>query len=66
MSPAVAEGLWLGAQLLEKQAAESKDPNFQKRQRALALRCYQDIETKYATSPFAAQAKEKAKNLAKP
>ncbi len=66
VSPAVAEGLWLGAQLLEKQAAESKDPNFQKRQRALALRCYQDIETKYATSPFAAQAKEKAKNLAKP
>jgi TolA-binding protein len=50
--PAIAsEGLWRGAQLLERQAAGATDQDFRRRQNNLARRSYQDLINKYPSSP---------------
>lgn len=58
-----AEGLWRGAQLLEKQAAAASDPEFKKRQLNNARRAYQDLIKKYPASPFVQQAQERLNAL---
>ncbi len=64
-SSQAAEALWLGAQLLEKQAAGLPDtasaPNAPTKasQTKRAREAYNTIVTKYPDSPFAAQAKAK-------
>jgi TolA-binding protein len=58
--PSIAsEGLWRGAQLLERQAAGATDQEFRRRQNNLARRSYQDLIKKYPNSPHleAAQAR---------
>ncbi len=62
VASASAEGLWKGAQLLEKQAAGLSDPPKPKEpsksgQIAKAVRAYQDLVTKYPNSPHAGEAK---------
>lgn len=63
---AAAEGLWKGAQLLEKQAAglsETSKPT-KSAQMAKAIKAYKDLVQKYPNSPFVAQAKERLQKLA--
>lgn len=54
-----AEGLFLGAQALEAQAAAATDPKLKTEAAAKAKKYYADLQTKYADSPFAAKAKGK-------
>ena len=67
-----AEGLWKGAQLLEKQAAtlpdkpvKPKDPT-KPGQMAKAVRYYQELSTKFPTSPHGAEAKARFEALQPP
>ncbi len=58
--PAVAsQGLWEGAQLLEKQAATITEPVAKKRQLDQAIRAYQDIVNDFPNSEFAPQAQQR-------
>ncbi len=77
VAPAAAEGLWLGAQLLEKQAAtlpETLDPkkkhpkNAPTRggQLAKAYMAYKDLVDKYANSPNVEAAKARLQALPAP
>jgi len=62
--PAIAsQGLWEGAQLLEKQAATITDPAVKKRQLDQAIRAYQDIVDNFPNSEFAAQAQTRLNAL---
>jgi len=71
VSGPAAEGLWLGGQLLEKQAAtlpEKADPKKPKEptrpgQLRKAYRAYKDLIDKYPESPNTAQAKERLQAL---
>ncbi len=65
--PTIAgEGLFEGAQMLEKQAAASQDVAFKQKQLDLAKRCYQDILNKYPNSAFVEKTKERLKSLGVP
>ncbi|HEX8372056.1 MAG TPA: tetratricopeptide repeat protein [Chthoniobacterales bacterium] len=60
--PAVAaEGLFLGAQALEAQAAAATDPKVKAEAAAKAKKYYGELLKKYPDSPFAAKAKGKDK-----
>lgn len=58
-----AQGLWEGAQLLEKQAASITDPAAKKRQLDLAIRAYQDIVNDFPNSEYVTQAQQRLSAL---
>lgn len=63
---AASEGLWRGAQLLEKQAAGLSETTKPKKSQQLskAVKAYKDLAEKYPASQFAAKAKERLQTLA--
>lgn len=62
--PAIAsQGLWEGAQLLEKQASTITDPALKKRQIDQAILAYQDIVDDFANSEYAGQAQARLNAL---
>ncbi len=56
---AAAEGLWVGAQLIEEQANASTDSKFKTQQLNRAKTFYQQLVTEYPNSEFAPKAKER-------
>jgi TolA-binding protein len=62
---AAAKGLWLGARLIEEQAAASADPKFRTQQLNRAKLFYEQLAADYPNSEFAPKAKERAAALAK-
>ncbi|MEX1118896.1 MAG: tetratricopeptide repeat protein [Terrimicrobiaceae bacterium] len=56
---AAAEGLWVGAQLIEEQANASTDSRFKSQQLNRAKTFYQQLATEYPNSEFAPKAKER-------
>ncbi len=64
--PEAPSGLWEGAQLLEKQAANLSESTMPKRsdQLARARKAYADLGAKYAGAAFAAKARERLAILA--
>lgn len=65
---AASTGLWEGGQLLEQQSAElqSSEPDKAKRQRAQAIRAYQELAQKFPDSEFASKARERLNALGAP
>jgi len=62
--PVVAsQGLWEGAQLLEKQSATITDPALKKRQIDQAILAYQDIVDDFPNSEYASQAQTRLSAL---
>ncbi|MGB8355269.1 MAG: tetratricopeptide repeat protein [Chthoniobacteraceae bacterium] len=61
VAPAASEGLWRGGQLLEQQAAKLPDTGAVTKsgQLAKAVKAYNDIITKYPTSPYVDKAKQR-------
>ncbi|HEY5812693.1 MAG TPA: tetratricopeptide repeat protein, partial [Terrimicrobiaceae bacterium] len=60
---AAAQGLWLGAQLLELQANGSKDSKFREQQLAKARTCYQQLLKEFPNSEFASKAQQRLSAL---
>ncbi len=60
---AAAQGLWMGAQLLEQQANGSKDTQFKEQQLGKARASYQQLLKEYPNSEFAAKAQERLSAL---
>jgi outer membrane protein assembly factor BamD (BamD/ComL family) len=60
---AAAQGLWLGAQLLEQQANGSKDAKFKEQQLQKARASYQQLLKEYPNSEFASKAQERLSAL---
>lgn len=62
---AASEGLWRGAQLLEKQAASLSETTKPKKSAQLskATKAYKDLSEKYPASGFAVKAKERLQSL---
>ncbi|HEY5743205.1 MAG TPA: tetratricopeptide repeat protein, partial [Terrimicrobiaceae bacterium] len=60
---AAAQGLWLGAQLLEQQANGSKDSKFKEQQLAKARTCYQQLLKEFPNSEFASKAQQRLSAL---
>lgn len=60
---AAAEGLWVGSQLLEEQAASDPDKKFQQQQLDRAKAFYQQLVKDYPNSEFTPKAKERLKAL---
>jgi len=62
---AASEGLWRGAQLLEKQASSLNETTKPKKSQQLskATKAYKDLAEKYPASEFAAKAKERLQTL---
>ncbi len=60
---AAAQGLWLGAQLLEQQANGSKDARFKEQQLQKARASYQQLLKEYPNSEFASKAQERLSAL---
>jgi TolA-binding protein len=56
---AAAQGLWMGAQLLEQQANGSKDTKFKEQQLGKARASYQQLLKEYPNSEFASKAQER-------
>jgi TolA-binding protein len=60
---AAAQGLWMGAQLLEQQANGSKDTKFREQQLGKARASYQQLLKEYPNSEFASKAQERLSAL---
>jgi TolA-binding protein len=60
---AAAQGLWMGAQLLEQQANGSKDTKFKEQQLGKAKASYQQLLREYPNSEFASKAQERLSAL---
>jgi TolA-binding protein len=60
---AAAQGLWMGAQLLEQQANGSKDTKFKEQQLGKARASYQQLLKDYPNSEFASKAQERLSAL---
>jgi TolA-binding protein len=56
---AAAEGLWMGGQLLERQASVSNDAKFKAQQLAKAKASYQQLLKDYPNSEFVSKAQER-------
>jgi TolA-binding protein len=59
---AAAEGLWRGAQLIERQITALQEPK-KGQQRAKMLKYYKDLTEKYPASPFAEKARARLQAL---
>ena len=59
-----AEGLWRGAQLIEKQITTLQEPK-KGQQSAKMVKFYKDLAEKYPASPFAEKAKARLQQLGK-
>ncbi|MCX7868861.1 MAG: tetratricopeptide repeat protein, partial [Terrimicrobiaceae bacterium] len=60
---AAAEGLWMGSQLLERQAAAAADPKFKNQQLNRARAFYKQLTDEFPNSEFAPKARERLNAL---